>query len=63
LTVPGTALVERRAGAGSIASRLTSAKPGESVTIWTELAEATPAAQSGRDGALLAERILLPPAL
>jgi hypothetical protein len=63
LTVPGTALVERRAGAGAIASRLASAKRGEAVTIWTEFAQATPAAQSGKDGALLAERILLPPAL
>jgi hypothetical protein len=30
--------------------------------VWTELAQATLAAQAGRDGILAAERILLPPA-
>jgi hypothetical protein len=62
VSVPPTALVERRAGTASVASRLGSARPGEPVTIWTEVTEATPAAQAGRDGALAAERVLLPPA-
>jgi peptidoglycan LD-endopeptidase LytH len=61
LSVPATALVERKAGAASVAAQLASAKPGESVAVWTEVTQATPAAQTGRDGALAAERILLPP--
>jgi Peptidase family M23 len=59
LRVPTTALVERRAGTASVAAPLASAKPGEPVTIWTEMTEATPAAQLGQT--LSAERILLPP--
>jgi hypothetical protein len=59
--VPPAALVERRAGTASVASRLATARAGEPVTIWTEVTEATPAAQAARDGALAAERVLLPP--
>jgi Peptidase family M23 len=64
VTVPATALVERGAttGAAGIPVRLTSAKAGESVSVWTEPALATPAAQAGKDGILAAERVLLPPA-
>jgi Peptidase family M23 len=64
VTVPATALVERGAttGAAGTPVRLTTAKPGESVSVWTEPALATPAAQEGRNGALAAERVLLPPA-
>jgi hypothetical protein len=31
------------------------------VSVWTAAAPATPAAQAGRNGALAAERVLLPP--
>jgi peptidoglycan LD-endopeptidase LytH len=63
LSVPVGALVERaRAGGVTAPAALTRAKPGESVSVWTELAQATPAAQAGKDGALAAERILLPAA-
>ena len=61
LRVPTTALVERRAGVGSVASPLSSARAGEPVTVWTEIAQLTVANQTARDGALAAERILLPP--
>jgi peptidoglycan LD-endopeptidase LytH len=61
ISVPTSALVERRAGTASVASRLSSARPGEPVTVWTEATQVTPANQAGRDGALAAERILLPP--
>ena len=63
VTVPASALVERgtTTGAGGAPVRLTNAKAGESVSVWTEPAAATPAAQAGRDGVLTAERVLLPP--
>jgi hypothetical protein len=62
VTVPVGALVER-AGAGAVTSpaKLVHAKPGESVSVWTELAQATANAQLGKDGSLAAERVLLPP--
>jgi hypothetical protein len=62
VSVPATALVERRAGTATVAAPLMSAKPGESVGVWTEVTQATPAAQTGKDGVLAAARILLPPA-
>jgi hypothetical protein len=62
VSVPATAIVERRVGAAAVATPLASAKAGELVGIWTEVTQATPAAQTGRDGALAAERVLLPPA-
>jgi peptidoglycan LD-endopeptidase LytH len=61
LSVPSTAMVERGLANASVVTSLTSARPGESVAVWTEVTQATPAAQAGRDGALAAERILLPP--
>jgi hypothetical protein len=39
---------------------LTSAKPGERVAVWTELATVTPEAQAGKAGVITAERIVLP---
>jgi hypothetical protein len=64
VTVSASALVERgtTTGAGGVPVRLTNAKAGEAVSVWTEPAAATPAAQAGRDGVLAAERVLLPPA-
>ncbi|MGH2921599.1 MAG: M23 family metallopeptidase [Gaiellaceae bacterium] len=63
VTVPVGALVERAAsGAQPIPAKLANAKPGETVSVWTELAQATAGAQLGKDGALAAERVLLPPA-
>jgi peptidoglycan LD-endopeptidase LytH len=61
LTVPSTALVERGSGAVAVAAPLAGAKTGEAVAVWTEITQATPAAQAGRDGVLAAERVLLPP--
>ena len=62
LSVPSTAMVERGLANAPVASSLESARPGESVAVWTEITQATPAAQAGRDGVLAAERILLPAA-
>jgi peptidoglycan LD-endopeptidase LytH len=62
VNVPSTALVERGAGGVAVAAPLATAKPGEAVAVWTEVTQATPAAQAGKDGVLAAERILLPPA-
>lgn len=64
VTVPASAVVERGAatGAAGVPVRLTTAKPGEAVSVWTEPATATPAVQAGKDGLLGATRVLLPPA-
>jgi peptidoglycan LD-endopeptidase LytH len=60
LNVPATALVERGSATVAVAAPLTGAKPGEAVAVWTEVTQATPAAQAGKDGVLAAERVLLP---
>jgi peptidoglycan LD-endopeptidase LytH len=60
LTVPSYATVER--GAGGASALLSSAKRGDRVSIWTELATVTPQAQAGQAGAISAERVVLPPA-
>ena len=62
VTVPVDALVERGAGVTGtpVPARLAAAQPGEPVSVWTELALATPATQTAKDGALAAERVLLP---
>jgi hypothetical protein len=60
LTVPDYATVER--GPDGAAAVLSSAKRGERVAVWTELATATAAAQAGRPGVISAERIVLPTA-
>jgi hypothetical protein len=64
VTVPASALVERRQKPGEpgIAAVLATAKKGESVTVWTEPAAATSDALAGKDGVLVAERVLLPAA-
>jgi hypothetical protein len=60
ITVPVGALIERsRAGGAAVPVGLASAKPGETVSLWTEMALATAEAQAGKAGALTAERILL----
>jgi hypothetical protein len=61
ITVPVGALIERsRLGSAAVPVGLASAKPGELVSLWTEMAPATAEAQAGKAGALIAERILLP---
>jgi murein DD-endopeptidase MepM/ murein hydrolase activator NlpD len=60
LTVPTYASVER--GTSGTTALLSSAKPGERVSVWTEPATATPQAQAGKEGAIAAERVLLPAA-
>ncbi|MBA2569504.1 MAG: M23 family metallopeptidase [Actinobacteria bacterium] len=63
ITVPVGALVERaRQGGAVVPVSLANAKPGESVALWTEATLATSDAQAGKAGALIAERVLLPPA-
>jgi hypothetical protein len=62
VSVPATALVERKTADVSVATPLASAKPGEAVGVWTEITPATAAAQAGKDGVLAAERVLLPAA-
>jgi len=60
ITVPVGALVERSRPDGvAVPASLASAKPGESVSLWTEAAIATADAQAGKAGALIAERVLL----
>jgi murein DD-endopeptidase MepM/ murein hydrolase activator NlpD len=58
LTVPDYADIER--GAAGNVTDLASAKRGERVSIWTEVATVTAAASMGKAGAISAERILLP---
>ncbi|HEV8603179.1 MAG TPA: M23 family metallopeptidase [Gaiellaceae bacterium] len=58
LTVPAYATVER--GAYGATARLTGARRGEHVTVWTEPVTVTPEARAGKDGVISAERILLP---
>jgi hypothetical protein len=61
ITVPVSALIERsRPGGAVVQVGLANAKPGETVSLWTEAALATADAQAGRAGALIAERVLLP---
>ena len=61
ITVPVGALIERsRQDGTAVPVGLASAKPGETVSLWTEMALATAEAQAGKAGALIAERILLP---
>ena len=63
ITVPVGALIERsRPGGAAVPVGLANAKPGETVSLWTEMALATAEAQAGKAGALIAERILLPAA-
>jgi hypothetical protein len=64
ITVPTSAIVERSGSAGAAATlvQLASAKPGETVVVWTEAAPATAEALVGKAGALSAERVLLPTA-
>jgi len=64
ITVPVGALIERsRLGGAAVPVNLASAKPGETVSLWTEAALATADGQAGKAGALIAERILLAPAV
>jgi hypothetical protein len=58
LTVPTYATVERGTSGSTVA--LSTAKRGERVTVWTEPAAVTNDAQAGKDGAITADRILLP---
>ena len=60
LTVPAYATVERGTTGSTVP--LTTAKRGERVTVWTEPAAVTSDAQAGKDGAITADRILLPTA-
>jgi hypothetical protein len=61
ITVPVSALIERsRPGGVVVPVGLANAKPGETVSLWTESALATADAQAGKAGALIAERVLLP---
>lgn len=61
ITVPVSALIERsRPGGAVVPVGLANAKPGETVSLWTEAALATADAQAGKAGALIAERVLLP---
>jgi murein DD-endopeptidase MepM/ murein hydrolase activator NlpD len=61
ITVPVGALIERsQPGGAAVPVGLANAKPGETVSLWTEMALATAEAQAGQAGALIAERILLP---
>jgi peptidase M23-like protein len=60
ITVPVGALVERsRQSGAAVPVALASAKPGETVSLWTEAALVTADAQAGKAGALIAERVLL----
>jgi hypothetical protein len=62
ITVPVGAPVERsRLGGAVVPASLAGAKPGETVSLWTEAALATTDAQMGKAGALIAERVLLAP--
>ncbi|HET7857069.1 MAG TPA: M23 family metallopeptidase [Gaiellaceae bacterium] len=63
LSVPLTATVERggRLGAPSSPVQLLSAKPGETVNVWTLAAPVTADLLVGKAGAIEAERVLLPP--
>jgi hypothetical protein len=60
ITVPVGALIERSRSGGAVPVNLANAKPGESVSLWTEAALATADAQAGKAGTLIAERVLLP---
>lgn len=61
ITVPVGALIERsRPGGAVVPVGLANAKPGETVSLWTEAALATADAQAGKAGSLIAERVLLP---
>jgi len=63
INVPAGALIERsRQDGTAVPVGLASAKPGETVSLWTEAALATADAQAGKAGALIAERVLLPSA-
>jgi len=63
INVPVGALIERsRQDGTAVPVGLANAKPGETVSLWTEAALATADAQAGKAGALIAERILLPAA-
>ena len=63
INVPVGALIERsRQDGTAVPVGLANAKPGETVSLWTEMALATAEAQAGKAGALIAERILLPAA-
>ncbi len=63
ITVPVGSMIERsRPGGAAVPVGLATAKPGETVSLWTEAAIATPEAQLGKAGALIAERVLLAPA-
>jgi hypothetical protein len=57
LAVSPYATVERGTNKSAL---ITSAKRGDRVSVWTEAATVTPDAQSGKAGAISAERILLP---
>jgi Peptidase family M23 len=59
VTVPEYATIER--GTNGSRAALTGARRGERVTVWTEPAPVTPAAQAGKAGVISAERVLLPP--
>jgi len=58
VTVPKYATIEH--GANGSSAALTGARRGERVTVWTEPALVTPAAQAGKAGVISAERIVLP---
>ena len=63
ITVPAGSMIERSRASGAVVPvSLASARPGETVALWTEMALATADAQAGKAGALIAERILLPAA-
>ena len=64
ITVPLGAQIERsRPGGAVVPVGLANAKPGETVSLWTEAALTTADAQAGKAGALIAERVLLAPAV
>jgi hypothetical protein len=64
INVPVGALIERsRPDGAAVPVGLASAKPGETVSLWTEAALATTDAQMGKAGALIAERVRLAPAV
>jgi hypothetical protein len=58
VTVPDYATIER--GTSGSSAALAGARRGERVTVWTEPALVTPAAQAGKAGVISAERVLLP---
>ena len=63
ITVPVGALIERsRPGGAAVPVGLASAKPGETVSLWTKIALTTAKTQTNKANTLIAERILLPAA-